>query len=355
MRLRLLTVLAGAVIAAAGIFVVPRGIAEAGFMLGPRDEIAAADHMLANKTSGDFTAAVRSALDGRDAELARSLAETARTQGVALPPALHASIAQAQEEASQRTWSDAWDGFVSGNAPTGAAFGGSLAADAVGYGDLRDLYGQAQNYLDDRPVDRVAVGFAAAGLALTAATIASLGSTSPERAGLSVLKAAKRTGKLSPLLAREVGALAAEAVDTRAFGAAARAIGAFNLAGARAAAKTIVRPQALRTIGALGTDVSTIGSRLGYRGTLQSLALAKSPREIGTIAKLSERFGTRTRGVLALLGGAALTVSGIVLTAAAWTATALLWLGFAALFLLRLAVRLIHMMRPHRRLKARSA
>ncbi len=223
----------------------------------------------------------------------------------------------------------------------------------MGYGDLRDLYGEAKRFADGQEADMVTVGFAAVGLALTAATIVSLGATSPERGGLSVLKAAKRSGKLSPLLAREVGALAADAVDTRAFAATARAVGALDLTAARAAAKSIVRPQALKAMAALGSDVGTIGTRLGYRGTLQSLALAKSPREIGAIAKLSERYGSKTRGVLAMLGGAALTVAGFTVTAAAWTLTALLWLGFAALFSVRLITGLARALMPRRHLKAR--
>lgn len=342
--------LAGLALTAAGMFIVPRAVGEAVFLLGPRDEVAAADHALGAKRPEDVAQAIQGALGSQDEELARSLADVANAQGIPLSPALLEEIARAEEHAATRKWSNAWNGFLTGEAPTGAAFGGSLAADLVGYGDLRDLYGQALNYLDDRPVDKATIGFAAAGLALTAVTIASLGSTSPERGGLSILKAAKRTGKLSPMLAREVSVLAADAVDTRAFGAAARAIGALDLAGARAAATAIVRPQALRTMGALGADVSTIGSRLGYRGTLQSLALAKSPKEISSIAKLTERFGPRTRGVLALLGGAVLTAVNITISAAAWTFTAMVWLGFAALFVLRSVVFLIRSARSTRTL-----
>lgn len=349
--MKIVTALAAVLIAGSGFVIVPRGISEAQFLLGPRDEAAAAGHGLSLKSAQDYDSAARLALNAGDEDLAASIADLAAGQGAALSPALRDSIATAQDEASARTWSDAWDGFVSGDAPTGAAFGGSLAADLVGYGDLRDLYGEAGHYIDGQPIDLVTVGFAGAGLGLTAATIASFGSTSPERAGLSVLKAAKRTGKLSPLLARELGVLAADAVDTRAFAAAAKAVGAFDLAAARNAAKTIIRPQALKTMAALGGDVTTIGTRLGYRGTLQSLALAKSPKEISAIAKLSERFGGKTRGVLAMLGGAALTAAGFTVTAAAWTFTALLWLGFAALFTLRFVLFVVRLLVLRQRLK----
>ena len=49
-----------------------------------------------------------------------------------------------------RTWrmaGDAWEGFLSGNAESEPALAGALAADLSGYGDVRDLYQQAGNYV----------------------------------------------------------------------------------------------------------------------------------------------------------------------------------------------------------------
>ena len=204
---------AGIALLAAGLMLQPRALDSWRYLSGPRDEVAAIDYRLKGTSSADFSAAIDAALSTRDDELAQSLFEVASAQGLTLPRDTTSRIAAAHAEASSRQLSDAWDGFLSGEAPNEAAFAGSLTADLVGYGDLRDLYDQAIRFSDGLEVDRMTVGFAAVGVALTAATIASFGSTSPAKAGVSTLKAAKRAGKLSPLLAREVTELAADAVD----------------------------------------------------------------------------------------------------------------------------------------------
>ena len=159
-----------------------------------------------------------------------------------------------------------------------------MAADLTGFGDMRDLFQQAGRYIDGQEVDSFLVGLSAVGLGLTAATIASEGLLFSARSGVSTIKAAKRAGRLSPALVKHVGVLAADAVDTKAFGVMATALKSLDLAAARAAAKALVKPQALGRISDLGSDVATIGNKVGYRGTLQTLAVAESAEDVGRVA-----------------------------------------------------------------------
>lgn len=341
---------AGIALLMSGLVLEPRALDSWRYLSGPRDEAAAADYRLSATSRADFIQAIDKALAAADDELAQSLFDVAMAQGLSLPADTAPRIAAAHEEASSRQLEDAWDGFVSGDAPNEAAFAGSLTADLVGYGDLRDLYDQAVRYSDGLDVDRMTIGFAAVGVALTAATIASFGSTSPAKAGVSTLKAAKRAGKLSPLLAREVTELAADAVDSKAFKALAASAGSLDLPAFRTAATQLVRPQVLTRMATLGTDVTGIGTRMGYRGTLQSLGLARSADEVGTISRLSATFGSRTRGILAMLGGAALTTAGVLFTASAWAVSALAWVLLAGLFVIRLLWKIAALLLPRRRM-----
>jgi len=295
-----------------GLALLPRALPAMDLLAGPRDEAAVAGFVISQTTPDDFAAEAERALAAGDEDLAASVAALAAERGISLPADLSRRIATAQEEASGRALQDAWDGFVSGEAPTEAALAGAVAADLSGAGDIRDLYRQAENYFTGAEVDPLMTGLAAVGLGITAATVASSGMALPARTGLSALKAAKRAGRLSPALAREVGTIAAEGMKGR---------------GLKATALAFER---------LGADIATIGRNSGYRGAMQALGTAKSADEVGAIARLSTRYGKATRAVLAM-GGAAVTFASLTATAAFWTISALLWVLTALLGVTRLA------------------
>lgn len=332
MKLGVMGVLCLLGLAVLGWATLPRGVAAAKLLTSPRDEIAAAEYLLSRRTPEDYRAAAEEALFARDEDLAYSIEALAEERSSPLPPDLKARIAAAQAEASDRMGADAWNGFVSGNAPNEAALAGAVAADLTGVGDVRDLYNQAAVYVSGGEVDPLLIGLATVGLGLTAATVATVGLALPERAGVSTLKAVKRAGRLSPALAREAGLVAANALDGEAMRLIGTSLARLDVAGARAASARLVKPGAVTALKGLGTDVATIGSNAGYRTTVAALGTAKSARELGVIARLSGRFGKATRAVM-VLGGAAFTAASLLGTATAWTLSALLWiigLGFGA-------------------------
>jgi hypothetical protein len=319
-------VLISVVLVVLGSFALPRGIAAARFLAGPRDEAAVASYHLSHKTAADYAAAAEQALAAKDEDLAASIAQLAAERGIALPAPLAARITAAQEEASARMGADAWNGFLSGDAPNEAALAGAVAADLTGVGDIRDLYTQAARYVTGEEIDPLIIGLATVGLGLTAATVATLGATGPEKAGVSTLKAVKRAGRLSPLLAREVGVVTANALDGEALRLVGTSMARLDLAGARAASGRVLKTEAVTTLKGLGTDVATIGGNAGYRTTVAALGTAKSTEEMGVIARLSARFGTATRAVM-VMGGTALTFASMATTAAMWSLWLVLWIA----------------------------
>ena len=226
---------------ALGWVALPRAVTSVQLLAGPRDEAAVASFLLAGKTSEDYQAAAQRALADKDEDLATSIQALAVSRGVALPPDLDRRIAAARQEASARMGEDAWNGFLSGDAPNEAALAGAVAADLTGIGDVRDLYSQAARYLSGETIDPLVIGLATVGLGLTAATVATLGATGPEKAGVSTLKAVKRAGRLSPLLAREVGMVAANALDEEALRLVGTSMARLDLAAARAASGRVLK------------------------------------------------------------------------------------------------------------------
>lgn len=349
-----LALLGAAGLAASGLAILPRGLDGARLLLGPRDEAAAADYVLAGKSSADYQAVVKQALAARDEDLAASVAALAGQNGVSIPPELEERISAAQADARSRIGEDAWNGFLLGDARNEAGLAGAVAADLTGVGDIRDLYQQSTNYLTGVEVDGLTVGLATVGLGLTAATVASLGLALPERAGVSTLKAMKRAGRLSPALAREVGVAASAAVDGAALTAVSTSLARFDLAAARQAGARVMKPSALRTLKGLGTDAGTIGRNAGYRATVETLGTAKSAEEVGTIARLSGRFGVATRAVVAL-GGAAFTFASLTASAAFWSLSLIFWCCAAVLWLARLGHRIGRWIWPKPRPRLQAA
>lgn len=321
-----------AALLASGLAIVPRGWEGAQLLLGPRDEVAVTQYVLAGKQASDYQAVTEQALAARDEDLAASIAALAERKGVVLPGDLHARISAAQEEARDRMGADAWNGFHLGNAKNEAELAGAVAADLTGIGDIRDLYEQATKYLNGEEIDGLTVGIAAAGLGLTAATVATLGLTLPKRAGLSALKAVKQAGRLSPALARDVGMTASSAIDGAALKTVSTSLARFDVAAAQEAAGRVVNPAALRALKGLGADAATIGQNAGYRATVQTLGTASRAEDVTRVARLSGHFGTATRGVLAL-GGAAFTFASLAASAAFWSVSLLFWCGAALLWI----------------------
>lgn len=345
-----------ALLAAAAPATLPRGGAALMLLSGPRDEAAVADFLLTRKTPADYAAAAERALAGRDDDLAGSIAELAHARGVALPADLARRIAAARDTASARMGEDAWNGFLSGDAPNEAALAGAVAADLTGVGDVRDLYQQATRYMMGEDVDPLVIGLAAAGIGLTAATVVTLGAAVPEKAGVSTLKALKRAGRLSPALTREVGIAAAGALDGQALKLMGSSLARLDVTAAKSASARVLKPGAVAAIKGLGADVATLGSNAGYRTTVATLSAAKSAEEVGVIARLSSRFGKATRAVM-VMGGTAFTFASSAAAAAMWLLWLVLWVFGVALGAARLGRRIGRWIwpQPSARLRLRHA
>ena len=324
--------LMAAAIVAASAPVLPRGIEAAALAARPDDETAVTDYQLKQFSGADYETAIKTALAKRDANLADSLRALAGQQSVQLPALVSGEVDSALAEEHSRMVSDAWAGFVSGNAENEPALAGAIAADLSGYGDIRDLYTEAGNYVDGAEVDTTTVALAAVGLTLTVATVVSLGATTPEKAGVSTIKVVNRLGRLSKPLRRQIIRLGRKAVDTRALRDVGESLTAFDFTATRAAASRIVRPAEAARLKALGSDVATLGENAGYRGTLEVLAKAEDTRAVSRTARMSKRFGKATRGALFMLGDAAFTLAAVAGTVFSWTVGAAFWI-LAALWI----------------------
>jgi hypothetical protein len=287
-------------------------------------------------TQARFAAGLDAALVAGDEDLAKSFVELGGRRGFLPTSEQQSRLSTLHAQPSEKAIDDFTEGFLHGARDNGAAVAGALAGDLSGYGDLRDLWNESRKFERGEEPDKLVVGLAAAGLALSAAAWSSVGALLPARSGLTLVKGAQKAGRLSVPLAKALAGTAAKAVDREALTAGLFAAAKLDLLAARAAAARVVRPGALAGFRALGEDAATIFRRAGAGGMKDALALAENGAEIGKAAKLAKVEGGATRAILATLGRGALVFGGLALTAA----NAVFALASALLGLAMLAQRL---------------
>ncbi len=281
---------------------VPRGI-EAEQLLAAQDDPAALADRALTKTTFDIarvTSEIDAALAANDADLARSFLELARERGVHVPPELAQKVetAVAQANSASAVAQSFARGFVTGEPEDLVGLSGTLAGDLFVFGDIRDAVREGTRLATGEKADELLLGLACVGLAITAGTYATLGAGAPARVGLSVVKAARKTGRLGARMATWIGRSVREVVDwsslRRAIGGASLAEPAVAIARARQAVKVEKAGGLLNVV----KDVGRVQSKAGTRAALDGLKIAEGPRDVARVAKLAESKGGKTRAIL---------------------------------------------------------
>jgi len=164
------------------------------------------------------------------------------------------------------------------------------------------------------------------------------GTSAVGKVGISAIKAAKRMGRLSKALERQLVRLTADAVDTRVLRTMGRDLGSWNFTAALDEAKRLVKPRVVNELSDTGGALRGVFDKQGYRGTLQVLETAETTGDIRQLERMSERLGGKFRGALFLKRGARLTFkfTEFLVSIVLWLASALLWLLWAGYFSLRM-------------------
>jgi hypothetical protein len=273
---------AGLAIAAATL--VPRGY-EAGRLLAAQDDPV----QLAELSLKSFDAAaahreIEAALAANDAELAQSFVELAEERGVPVDPALRKRIAAATEEASSMTHaikSFAY-GFVTGEPDDMAGIAGTALGDLLVFGDIRDTIREGSRLARGKEANRLVLGLSVGGLVFTAGTLVSAGVGAPARVGVSVLKAAGKTGRIGTRLTR------------------------------------VIAVEGTESLVKLTGDLGRVQSKAGTKAALESVRLAEHPKDVARVASLAVAKGGKTRAILKLLGRGAIFLAASAFDLALW-------------------------------------
>lgn len=312
MRIRAGTALASvAICAAIGFALYPHARLAGALLLAKDDPAALADIHLdaAMRDDPDIIARnIEEALAAKDADLAASLVAVAADKQVVLPDGMTERVVASAAE--QGTFTAVAGRFASGLA-TGqtddfASLSGALAGDLFAYGDIRDVVLEGRKVVNGEEADRVILGLAAAGVAMTAATYATAGGSVPVRAGLTLVKDARKVGRLSAGLSGWASRTARDLVDTPALQTAIANVSMTRLQPTATAVRAAFKTEKAGSLVKFAKDVGRVGEKAGTKGALDALKVAESPADLARAAKLAESKGGQTRAFLKMLGRGAL-------------------------------------------------
>jgi hypothetical protein len=256
---------------------------------------------------------IDAALAAGDADLASSFVSLAQDKHVAVDDGRTRRVADAvaEESSAAHVAKRFATGLVTGSADDVASLSGTVAGDLFVFGDIRDAVREGKHLAMGEETDRLVLGLAAAGLAVTAATYVSAGGVAPVRAGLTLVKDARKVGRLGEGLAEWAGRSAREVVDAPALEQAVASGSVLRPGETATAIKAAFRAEKAGGLVRLAKDVGRITEKAGTRGALDSLKVAEGPKDVARAARLAEAEGGKTRAILKLFGrGALLLVAG---------------------------------------------
>jgi hypothetical protein len=304
--------LVAAILAAAACYVVPRGL-DAHTQLSIEDD---PSQIAARALDGTFDAAlaqreINAALAAKDADLAQSFVLLANDRHVALDPVLTAKVDVAVAEAATTRYAmeSFAMGLVTGEPNDMAGFAGTALGDLFVFGDIRDAAREGTRLATGQQADELVLGLAFVGLAITAGTYATLGAGAPARVGLSVAKAARKTGQLSADLAASMARMIRGVVDWGRLKGAIAGASITEPAVAIRAAREAVKIERAGGLMHLARDVGRVQSKAGTKAALDGLKIAETPREMAQVAKLAEKQGGKTRAILKTVGRGAIALT----------------------------------------------
>ena len=328
--MRIGSALAGIAVCASAFALLWPHARDAGTILAAQDDPAELSDLQLNSALRNNEAVIaediEAALAANDADLAHSFLDLAREKSIALPDELsrRVGVAVAAQGSTAHIAKRFATGLVTGNADDVASLSGTVAGDLFVFGDIRDVVREGKHLAMGEDADRLVLGLATAGLAVTAATYVSAGGAAPVRAGLTLVKDARKLGRLGEGLTEWAGRSARDLVDAPMLENAVATGSVLQPGQTVRAIKAAFHAEKAGALVRLAKDVGRVGEKAGARGALDTLRIAEGPEDVARAARLAESKGGQTRAILKVLGRGALLLAAGSFNLSLWLFSAVL-------------------------------
>lgn len=271
-----------------------------------------AEFRLRHTSRQAYIAAIEAAVHEEDFDDARRMVRLAGESGHSLPPDLVTATEPGAAAEAWHTGRDFLYGAATGDVSSMAALGGTLAADYLVIGDIRDVALQGSRLVRGEDYDGLILGLAAFGLVTLAP------GSGPLDLGASLIKTAARTGRLSAPLRRTLTRLSTDLIDTGAARRIWRGTPTIDPATAKRTLAPVIRPKAAAELGAIARNAGELVQAGGVKTAMRSLAtIDNAATDLPRLTKFARRMGDDSATVLRLFGKGAIRLGKLAYALAA--------------------------------------
>ncbi|MBL9098853.1 MAG: hypothetical protein JNK07_18115 [Alphaproteobacteria bacterium] len=286
------------------------------------------------------------ALERDDVDEADMYFEIARFMNYEMPPETMTKLADAHALSAtvvRNTWQFG-EGFATGQADTNAGLAGAVASDLTVVGDVRDIASEGTKLLRGEPYSELILGLSVVGIGVTAATIATGGGGVIVKAGVSLMKAAKRTGRLTAEFAQTLTRLTSESVNMPLLRQTLRSTDLTDLKRTQevftAYGRNVKASRLVPVLGRLGE----LNNAVGPAETVRLMRFVKTTEHLDDVSGMTKRFGIKSRGIMELTGKTALRSFKTSFKYIEWVAEGIwglvMWLGGLIAMVLMRGIRI---------------
>ncbi len=200
------------------------------------------------------------------------------------------------------------NGFFSGKSTNAAGIAGAVSADFTVVGDVRDLYKEYKKEQQGEDVNELIVVLSGVGVGLTALTVGSFGSAAPAKSGVSLIKLASKTSRLSARFQKKLVQLGKRVFDWGLFTRMLKESPSLSkkLKQIPRAAKKAYHPKAIDPLKKIAKQVNSVRKSTSVTDTLYLLKYVETTDDLRHLKKISLKYGTKTKGMVKLVGKGAL-------------------------------------------------
>ena len=319
-------------------------VSDWGFAI-PLEKAVKAD-LITNATPARVNGLILSALERDDIEEADMYVEIAKFLDYQLPESTIARINEAHELSATvvRNTYQFGEGFVTGTGESTAGLAGAVTSDLTVIGDLRDIALEGGRMLAGQEYSELILGLSVVGVGVTAATIATGGGGIVAKAGISLVKAARRTGRLTSEFATTLTRLTTDAVNMPLLRRTMSGVDLTDLTRTQRVISDYGRNVRASRLLPVLSRMGEISNRVGPAETVRLMKFVKTGENLDDVSDMTKRFGLRSRGIMELTGKIALRSFKTAFRMMEWVAQSIMailaWVGGLVLMILMRGVRL---------------
>lgn len=251
---------------------------------------------------------ILAALEHDDIEEADMYLEVAKFMAYEIPAATMTKMDDAHALSAtvvRNTWQFG-EGFVTGQGDTNAGLAGAVSSDLTVVGDVRDIAAEGTKMLTGQDYSELILGLSVVGIGATAATIATGGGGLIAKAGISLVKAAKRANRLTKEFAETLTRLTSEAVNMPLLRDTLRATDLRDLKRTEEVFTAYGRNVRAAKLVPVMSRFSELNSAVGPSETIKLMRFVKTTEHLDDVTDMTKRFGIKSRGIMELTGKASL-------------------------------------------------